>query len=160
MRFSDDVGNKVAIYPNIKYVIGFFECGEHLTLGMPDTYLNYYVRFRSTAIATSADIDNVLQWTQAKQLVLLDEGDLALQLSKRTKEMKAMKDLTELTISIHTSLRVDTFLRHIPKLQLLTLSVDALRKHGVDDFLKMQRFPRGWQTEMDEVNKMIRLTRR
>lgn len=160
LRFSDTVGNKVTLYPNIKYVIGFFECGQGLTQGMPDSYRNYYVRFRNNASTTAVDVEHILRWTRSKQLVLLDGGQLALQLSRRVKEMKAMEDLTELTISVGRescqSLEVDTFLRHVPELRMLTLTVDALDSKEITAFLNSQRIPHCWQMELDDENSVVR----
>lgn len=159
MRFNDFDGNRISIYPTLRFLYASLRFGPYLTRGMPNTYTDYYVRFGDNAIAITDDISYILQWTGARRLLLLDKHNLAFELSQRIEEMRIMSDLMELTLSIqresYIMLHVATFMTKLPSLQKLNLSVEALKDEEIQEFMEIQKIPKCWKIVYDEENRII-----
>lgn len=159
MRFNDFDGNRISIYPTLRLLYASLRFGQYLTRGMPNTYKDYYIRFRDNAIVTTDDISHILQWTGVRSLFLFDKSNLAFELSQRIEEMKEMSELVELTLSIqresYIMLQVRTFMRQLPSLQKLNLSVEALKEEEIEEFMEIQKISKRWKIVYDEKNRII-----
>lgn len=154
-RFTDG-DNKITIYPYKKEVNAAFFSGENLTFGIPTNYRVYSLKFDNTARIIAEDIDNILKWQDATTLHISDNCDLAYDLSQRIDEMKEMRNLEQLGLSIqrksYSYLNLELILLNLPALEYVTLNATQLTDAELVEFVERQLIIVGWQQSIHDKN--------
>lgn len=152
IHFTDVNGNRITLYPQVKAVFAFFREGENLTLGIPSHYKEYQIMSVNTAKITETDLDYILQWNSAVRLDISDRSDIAITLSNRVGELKAMTNLKILSLNIHHDsygkLRVKPFLNELQSVQYVNILAGSLTNTEFQDFLKNQETFNRWVVQI------------
>lgn len=153
MRFTDD-RNEITIYPVTKRVEAHFYTGENRTFGIPSDYKSYTVNFDENTKIIPADVDYILQWHNATALFLLDNSNLAVDFMQRIDEMKELRNLEELELSVqrdsYGELFVDRFLFNLPALEYVTLTATQLTHEEFEQFVDKLPLTVGWIQSIHE----------
>lgn len=156
MRFTDD-RNEITIHPISKRVAAHFFTGGNRTFGIPSDYKTYTIHFDENTKLIPADVDYILQWRNATTLFLRDNSNLAIDLLHRIDEMKEMRDLEELELSVQSNsyvdLFVERFLFNLPALEYAKFTATQLTDKEFEEFMDGLPITVGWIRSIE--NKQV-----
>lgn len=141
IHFEDKRGNSLALLPKTRDLSAAFSTGENLTLELPDNYREYNIIYYNTSIATTADIDYMLQWKNAVRLEILGMPEISRALLQRIDEMKEMKHLRRLAFNINSkvaNMTVRPFLEKLPVLDSVSFYGPSLTDEELETFAHSQ----------------------
>lgn len=101
------------------------------------------------------EIDYMLTWTKAERLLIADRWNVASEFSRRIDELKKLKNLGLLELSIQNSTYKDVniveFLKHLPSLQVANFRASALTSDQFVQFVQnIRKVPRGWKLQVND----------
>lgn len=153
MRFSDD-NSEITIYPNTQEVYAYFDSGENCMFGIPSDYQTYSIQFVGTSSINTSDLDHILQWQEATTLIILEHCDLAYRLLQRPNEMKLMRRLRHLELSIqresYAKVEIEEFFLNLPSLEYVTFAAIHLSSSEFDEFVSQQPQLVGWKQSVGD----------
>lgn len=121
---ADEFGsNTITLFPQRRRAGATFHSGANVTHGIPPNYSEYMLNFHTGSNVFTDNLDNILQWKEAKRLEIYDnmDNDVAFKLSQRVNDLSVFTKLRKLSLNIHRNtyqlLNLSAFLETLPVLK-------------------------------------------
>lgn len=153
MAFSPQL-SFVSIYPNRKEILAVFNNRSNVIRSLPNTFEIYKVRLSNTIVSVD-DMEYLLQWKSVKVLWLNDSGtdDFANILCQRIMDARFNTQVEELNLNVqnksYLNWNIETYLKQMPNIRLIRLSMVRLNKEQMIEFLERQNIPIDWTFTFD-----------
>lgn len=108
----------------------------------------YYVRYEHPANGIIENIDAIVQWKEAEDLDLHDNGDMVVDLFQRIDEFANLTKLMKLTLVIngntYDKINVATFINNLPSLVQILIRTERVTAAQIEEFKSKNEIPSGW----------------
>lgn len=144
--------DRVHLFPQSRALWSIFPTEENAVLGLPANYKGYELIFSGAVDVTSNDIDYILTWKSVERLLIFDRSNAAYELSQRI-NYKTFRNLGWLELNIqrdtYKKIDVNVFLKQFRSLRIANFRASALTQEEFDEFVRMQKVPKGWKLQVN-----------
>lgn len=127
-----------------------FQLGTNLTLGLPNAFNDYTLKFTQLALVSDADLDYILTWTEATRLVIADNSNAVVRLLWRVDDMRALNNLKFLGLTVQKAnlerMRLEPFMQTLDTVKHMEFVFDRdISKQEMEAFLAEQIIPKAFE---------------
>lgn len=144
--------DRVHLFPRTRALWSIFPTEENAVVGLPANYKSYEVLFGAAMDVTTDHINYILTWKSVERLLIFDRSNVAYDLSQRI-NYKSFRNLGWLELSIqrdsYKKIDVTVFLKQLRSLKVANFRASALNQDEFDEFVRMQKVPRGWKLNVN-----------
>lgn len=150
IALNNDGNNTITIWPGqYSQATIQFRNGENPLSGVPKDYSYYQIDYGYPSIPTDENIDAILSWSRVWQLKIYDQEDVAIKLTQRSAELKQMKGLNELYLSMqddtYDQINVAAIINNLPALYEIDFTGQHMSSEQMKDFEARNPIPAGWK---------------
>lgn len=157
--FTDEHTNTVSLYPRIQRLEATYFVGDGLYLGLPDSYVGYWIVSYGNVVVTDDELNYILQWKKTLQLDIRDRSNVAFELMQRAEQINEMKNLENFSASIqrksYKELDVRGFLRKMETLKSASFICNLLPRNEFHEFVKKQEAFDDWKLTIPFTMKKV-----
>lgn len=145
-----DTNNSITIYPLRRTVQVLFTEGVNSMHGVPKNYSVYNVEFRYPATANEENNNAIIQWKEATELRVVDQGDVSAGLYRRADELSQLKELWLLNlcmnVTTYENIMVAKFINNVVKLRSLSITITSahMSNNQMREFMLKNKIPSNW----------------
>lgn len=117
--------------------------------GVPKDYAEYDITFKYPAKPSTENIDSILQWKNAREMIIRDQDDAVVSLYKRIDELSQLKKLSELDLDMnddtHEQFKVATFMDNMIGLKKISFTANHMTEEQKKEFEFKNKIPWNWR---------------
>lgn len=152
VELTDKYGNNVELFKRLESKAdASITTDLNILCGLPSSYKHFSIDARKPLKATTASVDCILQWLEAKSIEIHADNDVLYRLLDNPKKLQALTKLQKFTFEIDQSsfqkINVDDLVDNLPALENIRIFTSSLNQAQLNGFVQWHGQMKNWMTE-------------